>query len=174
MVATSQEFDRILNHNSIVLRVLTSYTPFQSEMTNQLKRLLDSLTPWLAYAMIALSVQELANALNSKITDFFNSSIDCSKYKAAQQSKQDLSDLIAKMNAEKALAASTTNNNTSYARSYQTGQYRDSQAEKSLIDPTKGLKSGPDKSSVGMGDFAPRPYIDSNREDAYGGASGSA
>lgn len=162
---TSNEFRKLLNHNSIVSSVLFSYNPYQSGMTNQLKRLLDSLAPWLAYAMTALSAQKMAKALEGRIQGWLDTNlVDCSKYKAA---KKELADLEAKLNEERALASTTTNNNTAMARAYQTQNYREAQAERALISTVDDIKTGPSPTPTGFGELAPRLYVDESRNALY-------
>jgi hypothetical protein len=57
------KFTIIRSHNQLVYRTLSSYTPYQSGMVNQLKRLIDSMIPYLAYGMAALSIAQMVKGI---------------------------------------------------------------------------------------------------------------
>lgn len=68
--AIDGKFSALLSHNTTVAKTLVSYTPYQSGMVNQLKRLIDSMIPYLAYGMAALSVAQMIKGVVDYNSEF--------------------------------------------------------------------------------------------------------
>lgn len=60
----NRTFDEMISHNSKVENALYSYTPYQNEMTNELKTMLDSMgLEFFALAVMALSITDMLNQM---------------------------------------------------------------------------------------------------------------
>ena len=139
------EFTKLLNHNTTVLTTLSSYTPYQSDQANAIKRYLDAIGfSYLSYAFTALSITAWTSGIVDGIYSFADQANNCMQNSAVienmSQDKQD--DLNNAIISEKKTVDSNINRESANYRSETTREFKEEKDRAESLNIVNYVNSG--------------------------------